>query len=345
MRVGRPRAGFKVQCSSLPERCFQPVRKIGTGAGTVWLGPAILVAGLAVLVTCLGCEPESTASFASFETVSGGLAGLPTAGSGPAMAIDAEDQIYVVDMTARIQVFRSDGRLRAWSTPDHQFGKPTGLSVGIDGRILVADTHYYRIPIYSPEGLLVQTIGGVQGERPGEFGLVTDAVQDSQGNYYVSEYGEYDRIQKFSPSGQFLAEWGGHGSEPGRFMRPQNLAVDEKDHVWVADACNHRIQEFDSQGRFLQMWGTQGGAAGELHYPYDLVLDSPGTVLVAEFGNHRVQRFTRDGRSLGVWGVQGRGEGQLYNPWALVQDHQGRIHVLDTNNHRVQVIRPHAANR
>lgn len=319
----------------------------GPVPGTVWLSPAILVAGLAVLVTCLGCEPESTASFASFETVWGARGITDGRFQKPrAMAIDAEDQIYVVDMTARIQVFRSDGRfLRAWSTPDHQFGKPTGLSVGIDGRILVADTHYYRILIYSPEGLLVQTIGGVQGERPGEFGLVTDAVQDSQGNYYVSEYGEYDRIQKFSPSGRFLAEWGGHGSEPGKFMRPQNLAVDENDHVWVADACNHRIQEFDSQGRFLQMWGTQGGAAGELHYPYDLVLDSPGTLLVAEFGNHRVQRFTRDGRSLGVWGVQGRGEGQLYNPWALVQDHQGRIHVLDTNNHRVQVIRPHAANR
>ncbi|MDD4267807.1 MAG: hypothetical protein GXY25_05435 [Pirellulaceae bacterium] len=319
---------------------------LGRPRGTLPFGPAIVVAALAVLVACLGCEPESAESFASFERIWGSRGITDGRFQKPrAIAIDAEDRVYVVDMTARIQVFQSDGRfLRAWSTPDHQFGKPTGLSVGIDGRILVADTHYYQILIYSPEGQLDQTIGGVQGERPGEFGFVTDAVQDSQGNYYVAEYGEYDRIQKFSPSGQFLGAWGGHGSEPGRFMRPQSLAVDEHDHIWVADACNHRIQQFDRQGRLLQMWGTQGGAAGELHYPYDLVLDSAGTVLVAEFGNHRVQRFTRDGRSLGVWGAQGRGEGQLYNPWALVQDQQGRIHVLDTNNHRVQVIRPQAAN-
>ena len=257
-----------------------------------------------------------------------------------AMAIDSLDQIYVVDMTARIQVFDADGRfLRGWPTPDHQFGKPTGLSVTHDGRILVADTHYFRVLVYSSRGELLETLGGTQGERPGEFGLVTDAVEDSEGNLYVAEYGEFDRIQKFTADGRFLLQWGGHGQQPGQFARPQNLAVDEEDRVWVADACNHRIQIFDAEGKLLQLWGTPGGAPGELYYPYDLVLARDGSVVVAEFGNGRVQRFTRDGRSLGVWGTPGRQPGQLNQPWALVEDSRGRIHVLDTNNHRVQTVR------
>jgi DNA-binding beta-propeller fold protein YncE len=257
-----------------------------------------------------------------------------------AMAIDDQDRIYVVDMTARIQVLDADGNfLHGWNTPDHEFGKPTGLSVGRDGRLLVADTHYYQLLIYSPDGKLVQTIGGTAGQQPGQFGLVTDAVQDSQGNYYVAEYGEYDRIQKFTSGGEFLLQWGGHGSQPGQFIRPQNLDIDEHDHIWVADACNHRIQVFDTEGNLLKLWGTPGGAPGELYYPYDLILSSDGSVYVAEFGNHRIQKFTRDGRSLGCWGSHGRQQGQLYNPWALVQDSQGRIHVLDTNNHRVQRVR------
>ena len=45
---------------------------------------------------------------------------------------------------------------------------------------------------------------------------VTDVVQDSQGYYYVAEKGEYDRIQKFSPEGDFILQWGGHGTEPGQ---------------------------------------------------------------------------------------------------------------------------------
>ena len=256
------------------------------------------------------------------------------------MAIDAADQIYVVDMTARIQVFDSQGHyLRGWHTPDNSVGKPSGLSIGIDGNLLVADTHYSQVLVYSPEGRLLRTIGGKSGQGPGQFDLVTDAVQDSAGDYYVAEYGEYDRIQKFSPDGQFILEWGGPGDRPGQFARPQNLAVDEHDQIWVADACNHRIQVFDKRGNLLKCWGSQGGAPGGLLYPYDLILAPDSTVYVAEFGNHRVQKFTQDGHSLGCWGTHGRGPGQLYHPWALVRDSQGKIHVLDTNNHRVQTVR------
>jgi sugar lactone lactonase YvrE len=254
-----------------------------------------------------------------------------------AMAIDREDHLYLVDMTARIQVFDTDGNyLRGWQTPDHTAGRPTGLSIGNDGQVYVADTHYYRVLVYSREGELRRIIGGTRGPEPGNFGLVTDVVQDAQGNLYIAEYGEYDRIQKFSADGRFLLQWGGHGSKPGEFRRPQNLAIDSQERIWVADACNHRIQAFDTQGKLLKLWGKQGGDVGELYYPYGLVLADDGTLWVAEFGNHRIQCFTQDGRSLGCWGTHGRAAGQLDSPWALVADSSGRIHVLDTNNHRVQ---------
>lgn len=263
-----------------------------------------------------------------------------------AIAIDRHDRIYVVDKTARIQVFDTRGNfLFGWRTPAWETGKPTGLSIGSDGHLLVADTHYYRVLIYSadrgtpPGQRLLKTIGRSFGQGPGEFGQVTDAVQDSQGNYYVAEKGEYDRIQKFSPQRKYLLQWGGHGRQPGRFVLPQSMAVDENDHIWVVDACNHRIQVFDTEGKLLRMWGTEGRGPGELYYPYDLVLGDDETVYVCEYGNHRVQKFTRDGKSLGCWGTYGRGEGQLYNPWGLVRDSRGKIHVLDTNNHRVQCVR------
>jgi len=258
-----------------------------------------------------------------------------------AMAIDKDDRLYIVDMTARIQVFDVDGNyLHGWRTPAWKQGRPSGLSIGRDGLVLVADTHYFRLLCYTPDGRLVpdRTIGGVHGERPGEFGFVTDAVEDSQRHLYVAEYGEYDRIQKLTRDGRFIRQWGGHGSKPGQFVRPQNLAIDEQDHVWVADACNHRIEVFDRRGQLVDCWGSQGSRPGMLCYPYDLALDGHGHVYVCEFGNHRVQKFTRDGRSLGCWGHDGRAEGELHNPWAVVCDHQGRVHVLDTNNHRVQRI-------
>ena len=274
-----------------------------------------------------------------------------------AMAIDDFDRIYIVDMTARIQVFDTEGRLLGgpWKTPAWMNGRPTGLSIARDGRLLVADTHQpgaigagaLSDRVGSPGGgetgetpltaelLEDEVISRPEGTRPDEFGLVTDAVKDSHGNIYISEYGDFDRIQKFSPAGEFLLQWGGHGPEPGRFRRPQNMAIDDDDSIWVADACNHRIQVFDTQGKLLKIWGSHGTGPGELSYPYDLVLAGEH-LYVCEFGNNRVQKFTRDGRSLGTWGTAGRREGQLHNPWALVRDSKGMIYVLDTNNHRVQ---------
>jgi sugar lactone lactonase YvrE len=259
-----------------------------------------------------------------------------------AMAIDRQDQLFIVDMTGRIQVFTCDGEfLRGWRTPEIAFGKPSGLSFDRSGNLLVADTHYHRVLCYTPEGELLEdrTIGGTAGHGPGEFNFVTDAVQDSRGNFYVAEYGEYDRIQQFTPDGQFVMQWGGRGREPGQFNRPQNLTIDQQDRIWVADACNHRIQVFEvdgDQARLVSIWGEQGPAPGQLYYPYDLVLDGVGHIYVCEFGNHRVQKLTLDGQSVACWGTAGRQEGELSCPWALVLDSEQHVYVLDTYNHRVQ---------
>lgn len=259
-----------------------------------------------------------------------------------AVTIGPDENLYIVDMTGRIKVFDQDGNFfRCWRMPHIKTGKPCGLSVSNDGLIMVADTHNYRVLFYTPEGELVEerTIGGENGTGPGQFGFVTDVVQDSHGNYYVSEYGDYDRIQKFDPQGTYLCEWGGHGEEPGKFLRPQGLVIDEDDQLWVADASNHRIQVFDvsvTPPKLVRVWGENGREYGKLAYPYDLFLDGEGHIYVCEFGTHRIQKFTLEGEPVGVWGEAGREVGQLHQPWGMCRDEKNRIHVLDSYNHRIQ---------
>lgn len=259
-----------------------------------------------------------------------------------AIAIDQDDNLYIVDITPRISVFTPDGKyLRGWQTPKFANGKPSGLSFSQDGNLLVADTHYARVLCYTPQGKLLEnrTLGGKSGDKPGEFSCVTDCAQDSAGNYYVSEYGEWDRIQKFTPQGKFVLQWGGHGNEPGKFLRPQKMAMDDQDQIWVADACNHRVQVFDvsqAKPRLVKTWGEEGSLPGQLRYPYDILLDGEGHVYTCEFGNHRVQKFALDGVLVGWWGKNGRREGELDQPWGITRDSRGRMYVLDSYNHRVQ---------
>ncbi|WP_169976402.1 NHL repeat-containing protein [Tautonia rosea] len=256
-------------------------------------------------------------------------------------AFDADDLLYIADLTDRIQVFDRDGTfLRHWRTPDLNIDGPSGLTVDRLGRVLVADTHFYRILVYDRYGSLLFQIGdGIQGSTPGRFDYPTDVVIDRDGCFYISEYGENDRIQVFSPEGEWLRQWGGHGHRPGQFVRPAALDIDEEDRLYVADACNHRIQIFDTQGELIDLWGSRGSEPGQINYAYDVAIGPDGHLSVCEYANCRVQKFTRDGRSLGTWGRPGRGPGELNNPWALAVDSQGAVSVIDSNNHRVQRFR------
>lgn len=305
-----------------------------------------LAAGVAM---SSGCVPAGVAS--EPELVWG------SRGMGPgrfvkprAIAIDQSDQLYIVDTTGRIQVFDRDGNLlRWWRTPMTKNGRPTGLAVdtnrpskGRTARLLVADTHYYRMLDYSLGGELHEgeQIGGTAGHQPGEFAFVTDAVTDRHGCVYIGEYNASDRIQKFDANGQFITQWGATGKAPGEFLRPQSLVI-SGDVLWVCDSCNHRIQRFDIREetpRLIDIWGGPGTQNGQFYYPYDMVIASDQTVLVIEYKNNRIQRFEPDGTWIANWGTAGFEPGMLNQPWGLVVDSKDRVHVLDSNNHRVQRI-------
>jgi DNA-binding beta-propeller fold protein YncE len=251
-----------------------------------------------------------------------------------AAAIDKNDHLYIVDFTARIQVFDRDGHFlgRCWSTPDYRNGRPSGLSMDKDGNLIVSDSHYHCVRIYTPypEGLReIRKLGGEAGTEPGQLGYVSDTVQDEDGNYYIAEFGENQRISKFDEDGHFVKCWGEPGIEPGQFSRVRALAIGPD---------GNRIQVYTRDGERVACWGQPGDGPGELKYPYDLAFNQKGELYVIEYGNHRVQKFTKDGHSLGVWGGPGSKPGQFHEPWALVIDSKGRVHVIDSLNHRVQRI-------
>lgn len=262
------------------------------------------------------------------------------------LAISPQDEIYCIDKTSRVQVFDSSGvYLRGWKTPQGANGKPTGATFdSVANELMVADTHYFQFLFYTVDGQLLEerTIGGVNGHEPGQFGWVTDIVKASDGTTYLSEYGEFDCLYKYSADGKYLSRFGEHGDGPLQFSRPQTLAVDEEGLLWIADACNHRIQVVDWRGeapKLVRILGKQGSGRGELQFPYGMCLISDHRVLVSEFGNHRVQCWDREGRVLKSWGRPGGEPGELNQPWAVATDSRERVYVVDSGNNRIQRFR------
>jgi DNA-binding beta-propeller fold protein YncE len=295
-----------------------------------------VVVGLCLAVA--GCGGSSTTPDLVWgkQGVTGGGVVKPRA-----IAIDAQDRLYLVDWTARIKVFNTDGEYQGttWTPPDFTNGRPSGLSIHPDGNLIVSDSHYSRVRIYAPDGT-EQWAFGKTGTGPGELSYISDTVVDKNGNFYVAEFGENQRISKFDKDGGFLTSWGEPGTAPGQFARIRAMDLAADGLLYVADACNHRIQVFTTDGKLVRIFGEPGNAEGQLSYPYDVAVSSGASpaVYVIEYGNQRVQKFTPEGKSLGVWGGPGREPGRFANPWALALDRRGRVHVVDSENNRVQRI-------
>lgn len=258
-----------------------------------------------------------------------------------AIAIGPNDRLYLVDYTARIQAWDTDGKYvgPTWTTPDFRNGRPSGLGIDRDGNLIVSDSHYHQFRVYDLNGHELKRIGGEAGPAPGQFGYVSDVVQDAEGYYYVSEFGPNERITKLDIDGKLVACWGEKGTGDLQFNHIRALALGPDGCIYIADACNHRIQVMRRDGTFVRAFGEAGRELGQMSYPYDLAFGPKGELYVVEYDNHRVQKFTVDGKSLGTWGGPGREPGKLHNPWALAVDSRGRVHVVDTENHRVQRIR------
>lgn len=258
-----------------------------------------------------------------------------------AIAAAADGTAYVVDKQGRIQKLDRDLRfVSVVHTPEDKVGRPTGLSIGKDGELIVADTHYARVLVYSKD-LKVKTAFGRPGSKDGGFLYITDARQASDGRFFTADYGDdVARVQVFDAAGKLLARWGSFGAGEGEFQRPMALALDEKQgELVVADAVNHRLQVLDlATGKPLRAFGGLGDEAGRLKYPYDVSIDAEGRYWVTEFGNHRVQVFDRAGRSLGCWGKAGRGPGEVAYPWGCALLPDGRALVIDSGNDRLYEI-------
>nr|XP_019583506.1 PREDICTED: peptidyl-glycine alpha-amidating monooxygenase isoform X17 [Rhinolophus sinicus] len=165
-----------------------------------------------------------------------------------------EDTILVIDPN-NATVLQSSGK--------NLFYLPHGLSVDKDGNYWVTDValhQVFKLDPNSKEGPLLILGRSMQpGSDQNHFCQPTDvAVDPDTGTIFVSDGYCNSRIMQFSPSGNFITQWGeessGRNPKPGQFSIPHSLAlVPHLDQLCVADRENGRIQCFKTDTKeFVQ---------------------------------------------------------------------------------------------
>ena len=300
-------------------------------------GTRILLKALLCLLLCLhltGCHQASGPAISVQEIH---LWSVPSDGvlqpAARSLCVGNQGEVIALDTAGRVLVYAPDGSIaRQWRMPDCKIGKPEGVVVLHDGRVIVGDTHYHRVVEFNADGTVARMFGK-EGQGPGDFIYPVAVAKDAQENLYVAEYGGNDRVQKFTSDGHFLLAFGSFGTAPGQFQRPSGL-VWRDGKIYASDAFNNRIQVFTDDGKFLKILDSPEQPLA-LRLPYDLKLGADDALYAIEYGAGRVTRLDLDGHALGRYGSIGSGAGQFATPWGLAVDTKKRIYVADTGNRRV----------
>lgn len=182
-----------------------------------------------------------------------GPKGLPGsfAGFRPNEIVWKNGSIYLAEMTGmRIVVLDEDGNfikgydlidVLDMEEKDRDITEMMGFNVDDEGAILFTIAVHFRAYRLSPDGTV--EFFGHKGSAPGLFGIVAGIARDSKGNYLVADKLR-SVIMIFDREFHFITEFGYYGSRPGNLIRPEEIAVDSSDRIYVTQGRRLGVSVF-----------------------------------------------------------------------------------------------------
>lgn len=257
--------------------------------------------------------------------------------------VDESGRILVTDVSrGAVYVFdQTLGELEVWemATGYRRFVSPSGIALGPEGKVFVADAELKQVVLLDREGNGVSVIGQDQLERP--TGIAWDA--DGALLYVADTYAH--QIKVFDMTGRLVRTIGQRGEEPGEFNYPTHLAISHG-KLLVADTMNARVQVLSLHDNEPPLViGKRGVMLGDMVRPKGVAADSEGNYYVIESYHDHLLIFDRRGRFLLPIGGTGREAGNFYLPGGVWVDARDRVFVADTFNGRVVIFQFLGGNR
>lgn len=192
-----------------------------------------------------------------------------------ALALDGRRRLYIADQSNnRVRVLDLEtGMIRTVAgTGEAAYGGdggpaaeaalagPSGLALGPDGALYIADTFNGRIRRVDPQTGLISTVAGDGGDY------------------------RYRGVEnEFSTS----------------LSRPYGIALDEEGNLLITDSDSHLIRRWDRRRKIVTRvagnggagFGGDGGAAADcgLNFPFGVAIGPRGLVYIADTFNHRIR--------------------------------------------------------
>jgi DNA-binding beta-propeller fold protein YncE len=177
------------------------------------------------------------------------------------------------------------------------FHRPSDVAISSTGEIYISDGYgNARIHRFAADGALKKSWGAPGKTAPGEFHVPHGVWVHTDGRVLVADR-ENNRIQIFSPEGEFLTQW-------RDLARPCDLYIDRDEVVYVPE-LDGLITLLTLDGQVLTRWTspTTTGAGDGGHAVW---VDSHGDIYINQNQEgRRLLKYRRCGDVAGRHGVRG----------------------------------------
>ncbi|TAL01996.1 MAG: hypothetical protein EPO03_12925, partial [Porticoccaceae bacterium] len=209
---------------------------------------------------------------------------------------------------------------------------PTGLAMGPDGSLYIADSGNRRIRRIGPDGIITTVAGSAGVGYGGDGGPATRAALSSpndiavgpDGSLYIADTNN-GRVRRVGPDGIITTVAGngrrGYSGDGGPATQaalygPRSIALGPDGNLYIADtgdtysgAGGNRIRRVGPDGIITTVAGTgqngfsgDGGPAtqGKLKNPWDVAVGPDGSLYIADAYNNRIRKATLYSSAFGL---------------------------------------------
>lgn len=247
----------------------------------------------------LRVQPASLRPLSDASGSFGGLT-LPTG-----LAVDADDQIYIMDNAASV-IKRFDPCKTSFEVLPciggaggnvRQFKNAHGIAISCRGDLFVADTDNSRVQIFSLKGLALRRVLGPKFKVKDQelTWLPYDVAVSSDNHAFVTDYGN-GLVHVFDHTGRWLAAYDGSGADEPPLERPTAIAIDRNNRLYVVAENKNYVSVLDRDGKFLERLSFANQVTDRF-CPVAVAVDASGNICISETTTRRIFFFcqTPDG--------------------------------------------------